>query len=239
MLSLLDMSRNLRKTFSVLNHRNLKALISLSTSWYSLGSITIADRKNALFGSLWRFLYVGEPYSSVKIYSTRYPLLTWRICTKSLSNDTISKKGNSKWSDTSLSLAKYSKSRSSRGRSSLSYRIFPVIENDSYYGIPVLTLLSEKRLLLSISLAQSAASLKFFSWQTRFFGEPGLVASRSEVMLPQAGSDARWREEVMPGRPSGEVMLTLTRQEAKNQRKRDLGTRSRTGALRDDGFFLF
>ena len=66
-----------------------------------------------------------------------------------------------------------------------------------------------------------------------------MVASRSEVMLPQAGSDARWREEVMPGRPSGEVMLTLTRQEAKNQRKRDLGTRSRTGELRDDGFFLF
>ncbi|HQC14936.1 hydrolase-like protein [Mesotoga prima] len=37
------------------------------------------------------------------------------------------------------------------------------------------------------------------------------MASRSEVMLPQAGSDARWREEVMPGRASGEVMLTLTR----------------------------
>jgi len=46
-----------------------------------------------------------------------------------------------------------------------------------------------------------------------------LVASRSEVMLPPAGSDARWREEVMPGRTSGEVMLTLTRQEAKTKEK--------------------
>jgi len=63
------------------------------------------------------------------------------------------------------------------------------------------------------------------------FTEPRLVASRSEVMLPPAGSDARWREEVMPGRPSGEVMLTLTRQEAKNQRKRGLGKRSCTAPL--------
>ena len=45
------------------------------------------------------------------------------------------------------------------------------------------------------------------------------MASRSEVMLPPAGSEARWREEVMPGRASGEVMLALKHQEAKNQRK--------------------
>jgi hypothetical protein len=32
-------------------------------------------------------------------------------------------------------------------------------------------------------------------------------------MLPPAGSEARWREEVMPGRASGEVMLALVRQE--------------------------
>ena len=38
-------------------------------------------------------------------------------------------------------------------------------------------------------------------------------------MLPPAGSEARWREEVMPGRASGEVMLTLTRQEAKTKEK--------------------
>jgi len=35
----------------------------------------------------------------------------------------------------------------------------------------------------------------------------------AELMLPPAGSDARWREEVMPGRASGEVMLTHSRQE--------------------------
>jgi hypothetical protein len=45
------------------------------------------------------------------------------------------------------------------------------------------------------------------------------VASRSEVMLPPAGSEARWREEVMPGRASGEVMLALTHQEAKTKEK--------------------
>ena len=38
----------------------------------------------------------------------------------------------------------------------------------------------------------------------------GLVASRSEVMLPPAGSEARWREE---------VMLALTHQEAKTKEK--------------------
>jgi len=52
-------------------------------------------------------------------------------------------------------------------------------------------------------------------------------------MLPPAGSEARWREEVMPGRPSGEVMLTLTRQEAKNQRKRASKLR-----LSEDLFFV-
>ncbi|RLL82100.1 hypothetical protein Y696_04195 [Mesotoga sp. H07pep.5.4] len=45
------------------------------------------------------------------------------------------------------------------------------------------------------------------------------MASRSEVMLPPAGSEARWREEVMPGRASGEVMLALTHQEAKTKEK--------------------
>ena len=50
-------------------------------------------------------------------------------------------------------------------------------------------------------------------------GDSGLVASRSEVMLPPAGSEARWREEVMPGRASGEVMLALKRQEAKTKEK--------------------
>jgi hypothetical protein len=45
------------------------------------------------------------------------------------------------------------------------------------------------------------------------------VASKSEVMLPPAGSEARWREEVMPGRTSGEVMLALTCQEAKTKKK--------------------
>ncbi|RLL82346.1 hypothetical protein Y696_09385 [Mesotoga sp. H07pep.5.4] len=38
-------------------------------------------------------------------------------------------------------------------------------------------------------------------------------------MLPPAGSEARWREEVMPGRASGEVMLALTHQEAKSKEK--------------------
>ncbi|PNE23742.1 hydrolase-like protein [Mesotoga sp. Brook.08.YT.4.2.5.1] len=38
-------------------------------------------------------------------------------------------------------------------------------------------------------------------------------------MLPPAGSEARWREEVMPGGTSGEVMLTLSRQEAKTKQK--------------------
>ena len=46
-----------------------------------------------------------------------------------------------------------------------------------------------------------------------------LVASRSEVMLPPAGSEARWREEVMPGRSSGEAMLAFTHQEAKTKEK--------------------
>jgi len=50
-------------------------------------------------------------------------------------------------------------------------------------------------------------------------GGSGLVASRSEVMLPPAGSEARWCEEVMPGRASGEVMLALTHQEAKTKEK--------------------
>jgi len=50
-------------------------------------------------------------------------------------------------------------------------------------------------------------------------GGRGLVASRSEVMLPPAGSEARWREEVMPGRASGEVMLALKHQEAKTKEK--------------------
>ncbi|WP_333641068.1 hydrolase-like protein [Mesotoga prima] len=45
------------------------------------------------------------------------------------------------------------------------------------------------------------------------------MASRLEVMLPPAGSEARWREEVMPGRASGEVMLALTCQEAKTKEK--------------------
>jgi len=45
------------------------------------------------------------------------------------------------------------------------------------------------------------------------------VASKSEVMLPPAGSEARWREEVMPGRTSGEVMLALTCQEAKTKKR--------------------
>ncbi|RLL81751.1 hypothetical protein Y697_13585 [Mesotoga sp. BH458_6_3_2_1] len=43
------------------------------------------------------------------------------------------------------------------------------------------------------------------------------MASRSEVMLPPAGSEARWREEVMPGRASGEVMLALVRQEEEEE----------------------
>jgi len=38
----------------------------------------------------------------------------------------------------------------------------------------------------------------------------GLVASRSEVMLPPAGSEARWREE---------VMLALKRQEPRTKEK--------------------
>jgi len=38
-------------------------------------------------------------------------------------------------------------------------------------------------------------------------------------MLPPAGSEAHWREEVMPGRASGEVMLALTHQEAKTKEK--------------------
>ena len=50
-------------------------------------------------------------------------------------------------------------------------------------------------------------------------GGSRLVASRLEVMLPPAGSEARWREEVMPGRTSGEVMLALTCQEAKTKEK--------------------
>ena len=50
-------------------------------------------------------------------------------------------------------------------------------------------------------------------------GGSRLVASGSEVMLPPAGSEARWREEVMPGRTSGEVMLALTCQEAKPKKR--------------------
>jgi len=46
-----------------------------------------------------------------------------------------------------------------------------------------------------------------------------LVRARTEVMLPPAGSEARWREEVMPGKASGEVMLALTHQEAKTKEK--------------------
>jgi len=42
-------------------------------------------------------------------------------------------------------------------------------------------------------------------------------------MLPPAGSEARWREEVMPGRTSGEVMLALTHQEAKKRPKEASG----------------
>ncbi len=38
------------------------------------------------------------------------------------------------------------------------------------------------------------------------FEKPGLGPSRSEVMLPPAGSEARWREEVMPVKTSREVM---------------------------------
>jgi hypothetical protein len=38
-------------------------------------------------------------------------------------------------------------------------------------------------------------------------------------MLPPAGSEAHWREEVMPGRTSGEVMLALKRQEPKTKEK--------------------
>jgi len=38
-------------------------------------------------------------------------------------------------------------------------------------------------------------------------------------MLPPAGSEARWREEVMPGRAFGEVRLALTHQEAKTKEK--------------------
>jgi len=38
-------------------------------------------------------------------------------------------------------------------------------------------------------------------------------------MLPPAGSEARWREEVMPGREFGEVRLALTHQEAKTKEK--------------------
>ncbi|MDD3460215.1 MAG: hypothetical protein PHW28_02880 [Mesotoga sp.] len=41
----------------------------------------------------------------------------------------------------------------------------------------------------------------------------------AEVMLPPAGSEARWREEVMPGGTSGEVMLTLSRQEGEERRR--------------------
>ena len=41
-------------------------------------------------------------------------------------------------------------------------------------------------------------------------GGSGLVASRSEVMLPPAGSEARWCEE---------VMLALAHQEAKTKEK--------------------
>ncbi|PNS35990.1 hydrolase-like protein [Mesotoga sp. B105.6.4] len=43
-------------------------------------------------------------------------------------------------------------------------------------------------------------------------------------MLPPAGSEARWREEVMPRGTSGEVMLTLSRQEGeKNTEVADNG----------------
>jgi len=42
-------------------------------------------------------------------------------------------------------------------------------------------------------------------------------------MLPPAGSEARWREEVMPGETSGEVMLTLTHQEEKESQVQEQG----------------
>jgi len=38
-------------------------------------------------------------------------------------------------------------------------------------------------------------------------------------MLPPAGSEARWREEVMPGRAFGEVRLALTHQRQKPKKK--------------------
>jgi len=41
----------------------------------------------------------------------------------------------------------------------------------------------------------------------------------ADARLASPGSEARWREEVMPGRESGEVMLALTHQEAKTKQK--------------------
>ena len=47
----------------------------------------------------------------------------------------------------------------------------------------------------------------------------GLVRARTEVMLASPGSWARWREELIPGRASEEVILALTHQEAKTKEK--------------------
>jgi|GEM_PF-1931320 len=60
-------------------------------------------------------------------------------------------------------------------------------------------------------------------------------------MLPTAGSDARWREEVMPGRASGEVMLALTRQEAETKEKEqaNLSNLIRTNLLCHPEVLLF
>ena len=48
-----------------------------------------------------------------------------------------------------------------------------------------------------------------------------MVVGKSGIRrkLASPGSEARWREEVMPGRESGEVMLALTHQEAKTKQK--------------------
>jgi len=47
----------------------------------------------------------------------------------------------------------------------------------------------------------------------------GLVRARTEVMLASPGSWARWREEMIPGRASEEVILALTHQEAKTKKR--------------------
>jgi len=53
-------------------------------------------------------------------------------------------------------------------------------------------------------------------------GQPssGKRKSSSDAARSIAGSEDRWREEVMPGKNSGEVMLTLARQEGKTKRVR-------------------